>query len=165
MAAAQHWRWRQCGGGSVSSVQWRQAAVRWQCSPLSSLMMKILCGGVGGGDEDTGSNSDGGGTTNSQQSTKSGSGNGNGNNDNNDTLKVSNGSSGSSLAAAQHWRQRQCGGGNVSSARWQRAAVLWQCSPSSSLMMNILCSAVVMGAGMYYDVFDLSRYKLLSGQK
>jgi hypothetical protein len=51
------------------------------------------------------------------------------------------------LAAVQRWRQRQCSGGSVSSVGWRRAAVRRQCSPSSSLMMNILCDAVVMGAG------------------
>ncbi len=60
---------------------------------------------------------------------------------------VSNGSSGGSLAAAQHWRQRQCGSGSVSPARRQRAAAQRQCSPSSSLMKNILCGAVVVGGG------------------
>jgi hypothetical protein len=65
------------------------------------------------GAKNTGGNSDGGGTTNNQQSTKSGSGNGNGNNDNNNKYNLSNGSSSGSLAAVQHWRQRQCGGGSV----------------------------------------------------
>ncbi len=51
------------------------------------------------------------------------------------------------MAAVQHWHWRQCSGGSVSSARWRWAAVLRQCSPSSSLMMNILCGTVVMGAG------------------
>ncbi len=51
------------------------------------------------------------------------------------------------MAAVQHWRWWQCGGGSVSSALRWRAAAWRQCSPSSSLMMNILCGTVVVGGG------------------
>jgi hypothetical protein len=51
LAAAQHWRWQQCGSGSVSSALQRRAAAQRRCSLSSSLMMNILCGAVvvGGG--------------------------------------------------------------------------------------------------------------------
>jgi hypothetical protein len=162
------WRWWQCGGsasaGSVAVVL--AARRRWQhdgggklggCGrslAASQRQQRQQSGGscaaatrCHGSDEDTDGDSEGGGTTNNQQSTKSGSGNGNGNDDNNDTKNVSDRGSGGSLAAAQHWRWRQWGGGRVTSARWRQAAVRRRCSPSSSLMMNILCGAVVMGAG------------------
>ncbi len=52
----------------------------------------------------------------------------------------------------------------MSSARWQQAAARQQWFPSSSLMMSILCGAGVVGGG-YYNVIDLSSYKLLSGRQ
>ncbi len=66
------------------------------------------------------------------------------------------------MAAAQHWRWWQCNDGSVSSAPRRQAAAWRRCSPSSSLMMSILCGAGVVGGG-YYNVFDLSSYELLSG--
>jgi hypothetical protein len=145
-AATAAWRWWQCGSraavGSVAVVLTARWWRRWQHASSGRL------GGCGrslaalqrqwrqqsgrscttvvhrhSGNEDTGGNSNGRGTTNNQQSTKSGSSNGDGKDDNDDTYNVSNGGSGGSLAAVQHWHQRQCSGGSVSSARQQRAAV------------------------------------------
>jgi hypothetical protein len=77
---------------------------------------------------------------------------------------MSNRGRGSSLVAAQCWRWRQCGGGSVSSARFAAGSSAAAMFPLFITHDEYFVQCGGNGGG-YYNVFYLSSYKLLSGQK